>query len=106
MCARPVLPIGSWTEPVSTLVKNEKTGAVSGRWQTIAVRPFGSFLTVTRFSKEARSCAEQSAAKTNIRARDFRARDIKPPGELDTDRVKEDLKGGKESLSNRHCQQR
>src|SRR6266849_8076610 len=86
MCARPVLPIGSCTEPVSTLVKNEKTGAVSGRRQMITVNPLGSVLTVTCFSKEVRSCAEQRAARITTKARDFRARDIKPPGELDKNR--------------------
>src|SRR5580700_6586380 len=63
MCARPVLPIGSCTEPASTWVKNENTGA-SGRSQMMMVRPFASFLTVVRFSKEARSCAKASAHKT------------------------------------------
>jgi hypothetical protein len=37
-------------------VKKEKTGA-SGRSQMTMVRPFGSFFTVTRFSKDAISWA-------------------------------------------------
>src|SRR6202521_6400469 len=54
MCARPVLPMGSCTEPASTCVKNENTGA-SGRSQIMMVRPLASFFTVVRFSNEARS---------------------------------------------------
>src|SRR4051812_32472311 len=81
MCARPVLPIGSCTEPASTLVKNENTGAVSGRWQMTAVSPFASFLTVTRFSKEARSWAKQNEESSNARVASLRARDIEPPRE-------------------------
>src|SRR5882724_11893100 len=54
MCARPVLDIGSWTEPASTCVKKENTGG-SGRSQIITVRPLASFLVVMRFSNEARS---------------------------------------------------
>src|SRR5947209_20528382 len=76
MCARPVLPIGSCTDPTSTLVKNEKTGALSGRRQTRAVSPFGSIFTVTRCSKEARSWAEQNVAKTRTRVASLIARDI------------------------------
>src|ERR1017187_3838874 len=63
MCARPVLPIGSCTDPASTCVKNENTGA-SGRSQTITVRPLASFLTVVRFSKEARSWLKESEQNT------------------------------------------
>src|SRR5258708_30883756 len=62
MCARPVLPIGSCTDPAFTLVLNENTGALLGRTQTITVSPLASFLTVTRLSKAARSCAEHAAA--------------------------------------------
>src|ERR1700739_2249521 len=54
MWARPVLPIGSCTDPASTCVKNENTGA-SGRSHTITVSPFSSFLTVVRFSNDATS---------------------------------------------------
>src|SRR6266404_4112655 len=86
ICARPVLPMGSCTEPASTLVKKEKTGALPGRVHTIAVSPLGSFLTVTRFSNDDKSCAEAAAARTirlaNTTARCFKARDIGPPGEL------------------------
>src|ERR1039458_6928238 len=63
MCARPVLPMGSCTEPASTCVKNENTGA-SGRSQMMMVRPLESFLTVVRFSKEARSWLKASEQKT------------------------------------------
>src|SRR5271157_5613131 len=63
MCARPVLPMGSCTEPASTWVKKEKTGA-SGRSQMMMVRPFASFLTVVRFSKEARSWPRASEHRT------------------------------------------
>src|SRR5437016_11775582 len=81
MWARPVLPMGSWTEPTSTFVKKEKTGALSGRWQTTAVSPLGNFLTVTRFSNDARFWAKQVAARATTRAKNFRARDIEPPRE-------------------------
>src|SRR2546423_432153 len=60
-------------------VKKEKTGALSGRWQTTAVSPLGSFFTITCFSKEARSWAKHLAAITTTTAESFRARDIKPP---------------------------
>src|SRR5450755_1592025 len=63
MCARPVLPMGSCTEPASTCVKNENTGA-SGRSQMMMVRPLESFLTVVRFSKEARSWLKASEQNT------------------------------------------
>src|ERR1017187_355949 len=68
MCARPVLPMGSCTEPASTCVKNENTGA-SGRSQMMMVRPLASFLTVVRFSNEARSwlkASEQNTKQTMI----------------------------------------
>src|SRR5216684_9205600 len=52
--------MGSCVEPASTSVKKEKTGA-SGRWQIKMVRPFASFLTVMRFSKDATSFAAASA---------------------------------------------
>src|ERR1700730_11508490 len=68
MCARPVLPVGSCTEPASTCVKNENTGA-SGRSQMMMVRPLASFFTVVRFSNEARSwpkTSEHSTKQTTI----------------------------------------
>src|ERR1700687_327343 len=68
MCARPVLPMGSCTEPASTCVKNEKTGA-SGRSQMMMVSPLASFFTVVRFSNEARSwlrAIEHSTKQTAI----------------------------------------
>src|SRR5208282_2332077 len=68
MCARPVLPIGSCTEPASTCVKDEKTGA-SGRSQRMMVSPLASFFTVVRFSNEARSwpkASEHSTKQTTI----------------------------------------
>src|ERR1700686_2018530 len=68
MCAKPVLPMGSCTEPASTCVKNEKTGA-SGRSQMMTVSPLGSFFTVVRFSNEARfwpSASETSTKQTMI----------------------------------------
>src|SRR5580700_7749957 len=68
MWAKPVLPIGSCAEPASTRVKKEKTGA-SGRSQMRIVRPFGNFLTVMRFSKDATSCAAAHAARTKSRTR-------------------------------------
>src|SRR5271169_3126838 len=73
MWARPVAPIGSCTEPASTKVKKEKTGA-SGRSQIISVRPLGSFLTVMRFSKEATSWAAAMAASRKRIAVSLRAR--------------------------------
>src|ERR1035438_9286799 len=63
MCARPVLPIGSCTDPASTCVKKENTGA-SRRSQTITVRPLASCFTVVRFSKEARSWLKESEQST------------------------------------------
>src|SRR5581483_10833668 len=92
MCARPVLPIGSWAEPMSTLVKNEKTGAESGRWQTTAVRPFGSFLTRTRFSNDAKSWAEQIPAMNKTRAGNLRMRDKGPPKEPERNQSTRDVK--------------
>src|SRR4029077_11436423 len=68
MCARPVLPMGSCTEPASTCVKNEKTGA-SARSQMMMVSPLASFFTVVRFSNEARSwlrAIEHSTKQTII----------------------------------------
>src|SRR4030088_950609 len=59
--------MGSCTEPASTRVKKEKTGA-SGRSQTRMVRPFGSFLTVIRFSKDAMSWAAASADSRRSKA--------------------------------------
>src|SRR5208282_3032521 len=67
MWARPVLPMGSCVEPASTMVKKEKTGA-SGRSQMRMVRPFGSFLTVMRFSKDATSWAEAKAVRKRMRS--------------------------------------
>src|SRR5208282_1484529 len=63
MCARPVLSMGSCTEPASTWVKKEKTGA-SGRSQMMMVRPLESFFTVVRFSKEDRSWLRASVHRT------------------------------------------
>jgi hypothetical protein len=63
-------------------VKKEKTGALSGLEQTTAVSPFPSFLTVTRFSKEAKSWAEERAARTRTATNDgtnFDFGDIEPP---------------------------
>src|SRR5436309_1764426 len=71
--------MGSWVEPASTRVKNEKTGA-SGRSQMITVRPLGSFLTVTRFSNEATSWAAVKPAKTTRITHSCRVRlFIEPP---------------------------
>src|ERR1700721_1187955 len=68
MGARPVARRGSCAEPASTRVKKEKTGA-SGRSQIKRVSPLGSFLTVMRFSKDARSCARAQAERMrNTRA--------------------------------------
>src|SRR5271169_990083 len=58
--------MGSCEEPASTRVKKEKTGA-SGRSQTMRVRPFGSFLTVMRFSNDATSWAVATAVRTRSR---------------------------------------
>src|SRR6478752_5418646 len=83
MWARPVRPMGSCTEPASTWVLKEKTGA-SGRSQITTVRPLSSFLTVIRFSKAARSCAAAIADSTRSTATDLSARYfIGPPLRLD-----------------------
>ncbi len=66
MWARPVLESGSCDEPVSTMVKNEKTGA-SSRRKIRTVNPFGSVFTVTRFSNEARSWAASGSAAASRR---------------------------------------
>src|ERR1700689_3675654 len=75
MWAKPVLPMGSCEEPASTIVKKEKTGA-SGRSQITMVSPFGSFLTVMSFSKDATSCAAARAVRmrrsTRARGRSMR----------------------------------
>src|SRR5271170_5919719 len=81
MCARPVLPMGSCTEPASTCVKKENTGA-SGRSQMIMVRPLASFLTVVRFSKEARSwpiAKEHSTKQITIVFIEVKRNFIQPP---------------------------
>src|SRR5579872_3277041 len=79
MYASPVSPCGSCTEPTSTWVKNENTGA-SGRSQTKTVSPLGSFLTVMRFSKDARSCAAQNVVVARKKAKNASWRDfMKPP---------------------------
>src|SRR5271167_2258209 len=95
MCANPVLLMGSCTEPASTWVKNENTGA-SGRSQTMKVSPLSSFLTVVRFSKEARSCASASAERTKQTStmcaevkRDF----IQPPST--TSKIRRYVEAGK-----------
>src|ERR1700690_4598656 len=94
MCARPVLPIGSCTDPASTCVKKENTGA-SGRSQMITVKPFASFLTVVRFSKEARSWPKESEQNTKQTAtlrvkRDF----ILPPPRV-ADKIRSYVEAGK-----------
>src|SRR5215471_12612918 len=73
MWARPVPSRGSWAEPALTSVKKEKTGA-SGRSQIITVMPFANFLTVTRFSKEAMSCAALIADRMVSITASFRMR--------------------------------
>src|ERR1700691_4988557 len=81
MCARPVLPMGSCTEPASTWVKNENTGA-SGRSQIMMVSPFGSFFTVVRFSNEARSwprAREHNTKQATIVGKKFKRNFIEPP---------------------------
>src|SRR4051794_34414159 len=70
MWASPVSPIGSCTEPASTRVKKENTGA-SGRSQINTVRPFSNFLTVTRFSKEAMSWATTKVVSSRIATRNL-----------------------------------
>src|SRR5579864_8333385 len=71
--ARPVLPMGSCAEPASTRVKKENTGA-SGRSQTSRVKPFGSFLTVMRFSNDATSCPATKATSSRIEAASLAAK--------------------------------
>src|SRR5208282_2543859 len=81
MCANPVLPIGSCTDPASTCVKNENTGA-SGRSQIMMVSPLPSFFTVVRFSKEARLCpraSEHSTKQTTIVCTEINRDFILPP---------------------------
>src|SRR5579863_4294722 len=68
MWARPVFPMGSCAEPASTSVKKEKTGA-SGRSQIRMVKPFGSVLTVMRFSKDATSWAAATVVRSRISAK-------------------------------------
>src|SRR5271165_4914723 len=64
------------------MVKKEKTGA-SGRSQMRMVRPFGSFLTVMRFSKDATSWAAARAVRTRMEKAASSARCfIEPPGQL------------------------
>src|SRR5271156_2544489 len=63
MCASPVLFMGSCTDPASTCVKKENTGA-SGRSQMMTVSPLASVFTVIRFSKEARSWPRTSEHRT------------------------------------------
>src|SRR5260370_13410210 len=100
MWARPVLPMGSCTEPASTCVKKENTGA-SGRSQMMTVMPLASFLTVVRFSNDARSwlkASEQSTKQTTIVCievdRDF----ILPPQRTTQ---KSNLRGGREGCQTR-----
>src|SRR5580698_5309545 len=100
MCARPVFPIGSCTEPASTCVKNENTGA-SGRSQMMMVSPLASFFTVVRFSNEARSCARANEHKTKQTTivcieskRDF----IQPPQRNTKNST---LRGGREDCQTR-----
>src|SRR6516162_10788036 len=64
MCARPVLERGSCAEPVSTMVKKEKTGA-PGRRRSTTVSPLGKVLTVTRFSNDAKSWAANGTVSAN-----------------------------------------
>src|ERR1035438_6266317 len=84
MWARPVWRMGSCTEPASTKVKKENTGA-SGRSQTIRVRPFSSFFTLMRFSKEVISCAAARAASSIIRDKGLSMRCFIGPPEDRTD---------------------
>src|SRR5271165_1590752 len=75
--------MGSCTEPASTWVLKEKTGA-PGRSQTMAVRPLSNFLTVIRFSKALRSCATATAVRASKSAANLSARYlIGPPLRLD-----------------------
>src|SRR6202158_1036179 len=100
MCARPVLPMGSCTEPASTCVKNENTGA-SGRSQMMMVRPLASFFTVVRFSNEARSCptaSEHSTKQTTIVCREIKRYFILPPRR---NIKKSKLRGGREGCQTR-----
>src|ERR1039458_7394670 len=81
MCASPVLSMGSCTEPASTCVKKEKTGA-SGRSQMMTVSPLASFFTVVRFSKEVRSwprASEHSTKQTTIVCMEVKRAFILPP---------------------------
>src|SRR5450631_4626952 len=95
MCARPVLPMGSCTDPASTCVKNEKTGA-SGRSQMMTVSPLASFFTVVRFSNKATSCPsanEQNKRHTTIVCIEVKRDFILPP-RLNAKKSK--LRGGRE----------
>src|SRR5579864_975832 len=76
--------MGSCTEPASTWVLKEKTGA-PGRSQMTTVSPLSNFLTVIRFSKAARSCATAMAERASNNATELSARYfIGPPLRLDT----------------------
>src|ERR1700730_14711279 len=82
MCARPVLSIGSCTDPASTCAPKEITGA-SGRSQILLVSPLANFFTAVRFSKEARSCpraSEHTTQQTAIVSKQFMRTFILPPG--------------------------
>src|SRR6202171_6361024 len=95
ICARPVLPIGSCTEPASTCVKKENTGA-SGRSQIMMVSPLASFFTVVRFSNEARSwprASEHSTKQATIVCIEVKRDFILPP-RLNIKNSK--LRGGRE----------
>src|SRR5512140_3080706 len=65
MCARPVIPGTSFADPTLTHVTYENTGA-AGRSTTMSVSPLSSFLTVVRFSNEARSCAHADAVANAV----------------------------------------
>src|SRR5438552_17105394 len=85
--------MGSCAEPASTRVKKEKTGA-SGRSQIRRVMPFGSFLTVMRFSKDATSCARAKAERRKKTAAAFRVWCfIKPPASSSTHMCWTDVQG-------------
>src|SRR5689334_8538065 len=88
MCAMPVSPSGSCADPTSTLVKNENTGA-SVRSQSTTVRPLSSFLTVIRFSKEARPWAKARARAETVEKKTSTLRTryfIEPPKQWDQTR--------------------
>src|SRR5258708_38993164 len=107
MCARPVLPIGSCTDPASTCVKNENTGA-SGRSQIMMVSSLASFFTVVRFSKEARSwprASEHSTKQTTNVCIEVKRDFILPPKRNNAERQKFEVTWRQGRLSNEQAQQ-